>query len=67
MGINIDDSTLEKIEELKKQYKEAWGKEIDLSLWPNLKGITQQKMAKCIELMIEDNISLVVAYKRLFK
>ena len=67
MHINIDDSTLEKIEELSKLYKETWGKEIDLSLWTNLKGMTQQKMIKCIELMIEDNVSLVVAYKRLFK
>ena len=66
MDINIDDSTLEKIEELSKLYKETWGQEIDLSLWTNLKGITQQKMLKCIELMIEDNISLVVAYTKLF-
>ena len=63
----IDDSALEKIEELSKLYKETWGREIDLSLWPNLKGMTQQKMVKCIELMIEDNISLIVAYTKLFK
>ena len=67
MHINIDDSTLEKIEELSKLYKETWGKEIDLSLWANLKGMTQQKMIKCIELMIEDNVSLIVAYTKLFK
>ena len=62
----IDDSALEKIEELSKLYKETWEREIDLSLWPNLKGMTQQKMVKCIELMIEDNISLIVAYAKLF-
>ena len=62
----IDDSALEKIEELSKLYKETWGREIDLSLWQNLKGMTQQKMVKCIELMIEDNISLIVAYAKLF-
>ena len=61
----IDDSALEKIEELSKLYKETWEREIDLSLWPNLKGMTQQKMVKCIELMIEDNISLIVAYAKL--
>ena len=62
----IDDSALEKIEELSKLYKETWGREIDLSLRQNLKGMTQQKMVKCIELMIEDNISLIVAYAKLF-
>ena len=62
----IDDSALEKIEELSKLYMETWGREIDLSLWQNLKGMTQQKMVKCIELMIEDNISLIVAYAKLF-
>lgn len=61
----IDDSALLKIEELSKRYRETWGKDVDYTIIPN--GITQEKLVKCLELMIEDNLSLVVAYTKLFK
>ena len=57
--------TLKKIEALSKKYKETWGKEVDYTIMP--RGITQEKFVKCLELMIEDNLSLVVAYTKLFK
>lgn len=60
----IDDSAIEKVNELCKKYQETYGKEIDFTIMP--KGITQEKLAKCIELMVDDNLSLVVAYKKLY-
>lgn len=60
----IDDSAVEKVNELCKKYQETYGKEIDFTIMP--KGITQEKLEKCIELMIDDNLSLVVAYKKLY-
>ena len=63
--MQADAATLKKIEELCKKYKETWGKEVDDKIIP--KGITQEKFVKCLELMIEDNLSLVVAYAKLFK
>lgn len=63
--MQADKNTLKKIDELSKRYKETWGKEVDCSILP--KGISQEKLAKCLELMIEDNLSLLVAYKKLFK
>lgn len=65
MEIYIDDSAIDKVEELNKRYKETWGKEVDYTIIPS--GITQEKLVKCLELMIENNISLLVAYSRLFK
>ena len=62
--MNIDDSALEKVNVLRKKYKETYGKEIEFTVIP--KGITQEKLAKCIELMIDDNLSLLVAYQKLF-
>lgn len=41
----------------------VWEK-IDFSIIP--KGLTQEKLEKCIELMLDDNMSLVVAYEKLF-
>ena len=63
--MQADKTTLKKIEELNKKYKETWGKEVDYHILP--KGISQEKLVKCLELMIEDNLSLIVAYKKLFK
>ena len=61
----IDDSAVETVNELCKKYQEAYGTEIDFTIIP--KGITQEKLEKCIRLMIDDNISLVVAYDRLYR
>lgn len=56
---------MKKIDELSKKYKETWGKEVDCSILP--RGISQEKLVKCLELMIDDNLSLLVAYNKLFK
>lgn len=61
----IDDSVVDRVNELCKKYQETYGKEIDFTIIP--KGITQEKLEKCIRLMIDDNISLVVAYDRLYR
>ena len=63
--MQADKNTLNKIEEQNKRYKETWGKEVDYTIIP--KGITQEKLVKCLELMIENNLSLVVTYTKLFK
>lgn len=60
----IDDSAIEKVEELSKVYEFTWGKKVDYTIIP--KGITQEKMVKCLELMIESNLSLLVAYNKLY-
>ena len=60
-----NDYTLKKIEELNIIYSQTWGKEVDYSIIPN--GITQEKLVNCLELMIEENLSLLVAYNKLFK
>lgn len=64
MGIFIDDSAIERVNELCKKYQETYGKEIDFTIIP--KGLTQEKLEKCIELMIDDNLSLIVAYEKLY-
>ena len=38
----IDDSAVEKVNELCKKYQETYGKEIDFTIIP--KGITQEKL-----------------------
>lgn len=60
----IDNSTLERIYELNREYKFIWGKEVDYTITPN--GLTQEKLVKCLELMIQTNDSLLVAYNKLF-
>ena len=57
--MQVDKNTLNKIEELSKKYEETQGKEVDYTVIP--KGITQEKFVKCLELMIENNLSLVMA------
>ena len=64
MGIFIDDSAVERVDKLCKKYKEIYGKEVDYTIIP--RGITQEKLEKCVELMIKDNISLVVAYEKIY-
>ena len=63
--MQANENTLKKIDELSKKYKEIWGKEVDYSILP--KGISQEKLVKCLELMIDNNLSLLVAYNKLFK
>ena len=62
--INIDDSAIYKVEELNKKYKEIWNKDVDYTVIP--KGLTQEKLVKCLELMIKTNDGLLVAYNKLF-
>ena len=63
--MQADEDTLKKIEELSQKYEKTWGKKVDYKIMPN--GITQEKFVKCLELMIADNLSLLVAYNKLFK
>ena len=63
--MQADESTIKKIEKLSRSYKETWGKEVDYTILP--REITQEEFVKCLELMIEDNLSLIVAYTKLFK
>ena len=63
--MQADKDTLKKIEELCQKYEETYGKKIEYKIMPN--GITQEKFVKCLELMIADNLSLLVAYNKLFK
>ena len=64
MEIVLDDFAVsKKVEELNKKYLETWGKEVDYTIIP--KGNTQEKLVKCLALMIETNDSLIVAYHKL--
>ena len=63
--IFMDNSALEKVEKLNKKYKETWGREVDYSVIPG--EMTRERLVKCLELMVKDNLSLVVAYTKLFK
>ena len=63
--MQADGNTLKRIEELNRKYEETWGKEVDYHILP--RGISQEKLVKCLELMIEDNLSLLVAYNKIFK
>lgn len=63
--MQADEATLKEIEELSQKYEETWGKKVDYKIIHN--GITQEKIVKCLELMIADNLSLAVAYTKLFK
>ena len=65
MTLTIDDTPLQRIEELNKKYKDTYNKEVDYTVIP--KGITQEKLIKCLELMLSDNLSLLVAYNKLEK
>ena len=63
--MQANENALKKINELTKKYKETWGKEVDCSILP--RGISQDCLVKCLELMIDNNLSLLVAYNQLFK
>ena len=62
--MQADASILKRVEERSRRYRETWGQEVDYTVIPP--GLTQEKLASCLELMIGDNISLVEAYTRLF-
>ena len=48
------------VEDLLKKYRETWSKDVDFTISP--KGITQEDIIPCLELMIADNLSLLQAY-----
>lgn len=60
-----NESVIGRIEELNKNYKEIWKKEVDYTFIP--RGISQERLVKCLELMLETNDSLLVAYNKLYK
>lgn len=53
------------VEDLLKKYRETWDKDVDFTISP--KGITQEDIIPCLELMIADNLSLLQAYNVLKK
>lgn len=61
--MNEQDVIKEELERLEQIYKNTWSKEVDYTILPQ--GLTQKKLVKCLELMIENNYSLLVAYNKL--
>ena len=61
----MNKQALENVNMLCKKYKSIYGKEVDLTIIPQ--GISIEKIEKCLELMIDDNLSLLMAYKTLYK
>lgn len=57
-----NDSVLKKIEILEKEYEKIWGKKVDYIIIP--KGMTQEKLAKVLELMVGTGDSILVAYSK---
>ena len=53
-----------KIKELNLIYQQKWGKGVDYTIIP--RGISQEQLVDCLELMIETNDSLLVSYNKLF-
>ena len=61
----MNKQALENVNMLCKKYKSIYGKEVDLTIIPQ--GISIEKIEKCLELIIADNLSLLMAYKTLYK
>ena len=62
--MSVEEDAVRRLEELSIKYKETYGKEIDYTIIP--KGITQEKLVNVIKLMIDDNLSIVTAYHKLY-
>ncbi len=58
----INDSVFKKIEILEKEYEKTWGKKVNYTIIP--KGMTQEKLVKVLELMVETGDSILVAYSK---
>lgn len=61
---NVNENVLNETKRLEEKYRETYGKEVDYSILPA--GMTQEKLPKILELMISDNLSLSVAYSKLY-
>lgn len=55
---------LNKIYELNEIYEYTWGQRVDNTVIPT--GMTQERLVKVLELMIETNDSMLVAYNKLY-
>lgn len=64
MGFFIDDSAVERVNKLFEDYRKIYGKEVDCTMIPQ--GLTREKLEKCLELMIDQNISLISAYEKTY-
>lgn len=62
--IIIDDSAIDKVNELCKVYEKTWGKKVDFKIMPPM--ITQEQLVEVVSLMIQTNDSLLVAWNKLY-
>lgn len=62
--IIIDDSAIDKVNELCKVYEQTWGKKVDFKIIPPM--ITQEQLVEVVSLMIQTNDSLLVAWNKLY-
>lgn len=62
--MSIDEKALNRIKELEIIYSNTYGKDVDYGIIPA--GATQNRIVECLKLMISDNLSLVVAYSKLY-
>lgn len=60
----IDDSAIDKVNKLAKDYELIWGKRVDFKIMPP--NITQEQLVEILTLMIKTNDSLLVAWNKLY-
>ena len=60
----IDEAAMNKINELSEQYKERWGKEVDLIGMPN--NTDQTKMVRILERIVDTGESIIVGYDKTY-
>lgn len=60
----IDEKIYNKIKEYEKIYKKRWGKELDYTIVPN--NITQEKLEKILERIIDTGESILVGYNKIY-
>ena len=59
-----DESVLEEIRHLEKVYEETYGKKVDYIGLPSV--LTMEGLVECLKLMIDDNLSILEAFSRLY-
>ena len=64
--MSINEEALKTIESLKAEYERIYGNKPDLHDASGLRGLTQERMVKVLERMIERNESLLTAYEKIY-